>query len=214
MQTMNRSRTLLLASLLSLCFSAAASAVPITLQLDSVVITGAATPSTQTYGSGLPLVGSGSLDFGPGTGSLSLPDHSILIDATFNGPGTDAQMDVTGWFQTITAIDGSGNITSTGGATYSCPYPIAFCNLAPPPNTGWAPADGTSPSSAVIDTGLQTITVVDNSDDGATGSVTYSFSYTIVPEPGTGLLTGCGLVVLGALRRRRRGRDRDASSRC
>jgi hypothetical protein len=203
MQIMTSLRTLLFTSLLSLCFSAAASAVPITLQLDSVVITGAATPSSQTYVPGLPLVGSGSLDFGLGTGSLSLPDHSILIDATFNGPGTDAQMDVSSWFQTITAIDGSGNITSAGGATYDCPFPIGFCNLAPPPNTGWAPADGGSPSSAVIDTGLQTITVVDNSDDAATGSVTYSFSYTLVPEPGTGLLTGFGLAVLALLRRRR-----------
>lgn len=80
---------------------------------------------------------------------------------------------------------------------------MSLCNVGPPAVTGWAPADGTSPSSAVIDTFLQTITVVDNSDDVSTGTVTYSYSYTIVPEPSTALLLAGGLLTLGALGRRR-----------
>jgi len=195
-------RRLMLISLLCVSFSGTASAVSINLQLDNVTIVGAAVPSTQTYVPGFPITGSGNIDFGLGTGSLSLADHSIIIDIGATGPGVDAQIDVSGWSQTISAIDGSGNITSTGTGTYSCPYPIAACNVGPPANTGWPPAAGGSPSSAVIDTGLQTITIVDNSDDAFTGTVTQFYSYTIVPEPGTALLVGGGLVALALCRRR------------
>ena len=195
---------LLSIAMLSLIGAGSASAVPILLQLDNVSLTGAPTPSTQTWLPGFPISGSGDIDFALGTGSLSLSDHSILIDILATGPGTDAQIDVSGWGQTITAIDGSGNITSTGTGTYSCPFPIAVCNVGPPANTGWPPAGGGSSSSAVIDTGLQTITVIDNSDDAFTGTVTQLYSYTIVPEPGTALLVGGGLVVFGLISRRRR----------
>ncbi len=198
----NPVRRLVLASLLAVSFSGPSFAVPITLQLDNVTIVGAAFPSTQTYVPGFPITGSGNIDFGLGTGWLSLSDHSIVIDITATGPGVDAQMDISDWVQTINSIDGSGNITSTGSATYSCPYPPPTCDVAPPVNTGWPPANGGSPSSTVIDTLLQTIVVVDNSDDVFTGTVTQFYSYTIVPEPGTALLVVGGLVVLGVKRTR------------
>ncbi|MDH3228066.1 MAG: PEP-CTERM sorting domain-containing protein [Thermoleophilia bacterium] len=195
---------LMLTSLLSLSFSGTASAVPINFQLDNVTVVGAALASTQTYVPGFPITGSGDIDFGLGTGWLSLSDHSIIIDIVATGPGVDAQIDVSGWGQTISAIDGLGNITSTGSGAYSCPYPPAACDVGPPVNAGWPPADGGSPSSAVIDIGLQTITVIDNSDDAFTGTVTQFYSYTIVPEPGTAWLVSGGLFAFGRISRRRR----------
>jgi hypothetical protein len=59
-------------------------------------------------------------------------------------------------------------------------------------------------SLRAVDTGSRTITVVDNSDDASTGTVTQFFSYTIVPEPGTAPLVGADLMVLASIGRRRR----------
>ena len=196
-------RQLMLASTLLVSLSGSAVAVPITFQLDNVTVVGAAIASTQTYVPGFPITGVGDIDFAGGTGWLSLPDHSILIDIVATGPGLDAQIDVSGWGQTISAIDVAGNITSTGSGAYACPYPLAACNVGPPVNTGWPPVDGGSPSSAVIDLGLQTITVIDASDTASTGTVTYFYSYTVVPEPGTALLVGGGLAAYGMIMRRR-----------
>ncbi len=197
-------RQLILTSIMSVSFSGTAAAVPILFQLDNVTVIGATNASTQTYVPGFPITGSGDINFGLGTGWLSLSDHSIIIDLAFTGPGVDAQIDISDWGQTISSIDVSGNITSTGSGTYSCPYPVGICEVGPPANTGWAPADGASPSSAVIDTSLRTITVVDNSNDGYAGTFTQYYSYTITPEPGTALLLGGGLIALGAIGRRRR----------
>ena len=73
-----------------------------------------------------------------------------------------------------------------------------------PTVAGWPPADGGTPSSAVIDTLAQTITVIDTSADGTAGTITQNYSYSIVPEPGTALLLGGGLVGFGVLGKRRR----------
>jgi hypothetical protein len=52
----------------------------------------------------------------------------------------------------------------------------------------------------VIDSGAQTITVIDNSN-AAAGTITQFYSYTIVPEPSTGLLLLSGLVGIAVRRR-------------
>ena len=195
-------RLLVIASLVVLS-TTGATAVPISFQLDSVTAVGAAFPAGQTYSPGLPLVGSGNIDFGAGTGTVSLPDYSIVIDVDFDGD--DAQIDVTGWTQTITSIDGSGNIVSIGGGSASCTVlggiGAFVCPGIATSIAGWPPVDGPSlVSSAVIDTGLQTITVVDNSLP-AGGEITSVYSYSIVPEPSTALLLLGGLAVMGRARR-------------
>lgn len=201
---MKLARHLLSVAALFALSTGAASAVPIIFQLDSVTAVGAAFPSSQTYTPGLPLVGSGDIDFGAGTGFVTLPDYSIVIDVSLDGD--DAQIDVTNWMQTITSIDGSGNIVSVGSGSSICTVlggiGAFVCPGIAPTIPGWPPADGPSlVSSAVIDTGLQTITVIDNSLP-AGGEITSVYSYTIVPEPSTALLVMGGLIALGGVRRR------------
>jgi hypothetical protein len=189
----------------TLLFAGIASATPITFSLDSVTVVGSALPATQTYTPPLPIVGSGNIDFGLGTGSVSLPDYSVTLDI---GSDTflDAKIDTTGWSQTITSIDLSGNVTSTGAGTNSCTdlgggFGGIVCAIFAPTVAGWPPPGATS--SAILDTFAQTLVVTDTSDPNA-GTVTQYYSYTVVPEPGTALLMGLGLFGLG-LRERRGG---------
>jgi hypothetical protein len=180
-------------------------ATPIVFQLDGVTIVGELFATTQTYNPVFPIVGSGDLDLGAGTGTVSLQDYTIAIDVLLTAGGTDALVTMAGWNQTITAIDGSGNLTSTGGGTPSCAnlggVGNLVCGALPPTVSGWAPLDGASPSSAVIDMFAQTITIVDNSNATA-GTITQLYSYTFVPEASTALLLGMGLLGLGVAGRR------------
>lgn len=191
-------------SAITLFFAGSASAIPINLQLDNVTTMGGTFPTLTTYSPGFPITGSGDIDFGTGTGSISLIDYSSTLDINIDTV-LDVRLDITNWSQTITAIDGSGNITSTGGGAVACTVLGGLggfvCPSVPTTVAGWAPADGaTLFSSAILDTGAQTIVIVDNSN-AAGGTVTSYYSYSVVPEPGTALLIGGGLIGL-SLRRR------------
>jgi len=200
---MKRLRYLLLASALSVVFAGAASAVPVDFAFLSTTTTGGAFPTTQTFLPALPLLGSGNIDFASGTGTLTLPDHSIILDV--GASPADARLDISNWSQTITSIDTSGNIISTGGGSVACTDLGGFGNLVcqgvDPTVSGW-PTAGPALSSAILDPILQTITVRDNSDANA-GNITTVYGYTVVPEPGMALLMGGGLMALAMGRKRR-----------
>ena len=183
---MKRLRYLLLASALSVVFAGAASAVPVDFAFLSTTTTGGAFPTTQTILPALPLLGSGNIDFASGTGTLTLPDHSIILDV--GASPVDARLDISSWSQTITSTDlgGIGNLV---------------CQGVDPTVSGW-PTAGPALSSAILDPILQTITVRDNSDANA-GNITTVYGYTVVPEPGMALLMGGGLMALAMGRKRR-----------
>jgi len=201
-------RTLLLTAALCTLTAGTASAVAITLSLDNVTQAGGSNPSLQTYVPGFPIVGSGSMDFGAGTGFVTLPNYSIFIDIASGGvfDGDDVRLDIAGWTQNISSTDGSGNLTSTGGGTTSCTVLGGIgsfvCPTIAPTVPGWPPADGSLLlSSAVIDTLAQTIVITDNSSDAVAGTITQFYSYT-VPEPTSGLLLLAGLGLMVARQRR------------
>jgi hypothetical protein len=200
-------RLALAALLLTTVWAGAASATPITLSLDSIEIVGAAFPVEQTTTPTTP-IGLGDIDFGLGTGWLKMLSYTTHINVTTNVPVIDADLDIQGWTQTISSIDGSGNITSSGIGQVTCTsYNFIgnfVCGAAPPTVAGWPPPDGASlTSSAVLDEGLMQIVVVDNSNASA-GTVTSTYSYAIAPEPSTGMLTALGLVAFSVVSRRRK----------
>jgi hypothetical protein len=199
---MKRFRHLLLASALSVLFAGAASAVPVDFAFLSSTTVGGAFPVEQTFVPALPILGSGNIDFASGTGTVTLPNYSIILDV--NSDGDDARLNISNWSQTITSIDALGNIESIGGGTVQCAILGGLGSfICPGVSTtvaGWPPAGLLS--SAVLDPILQTITVRDNSDANA-GDVTTVYGYTVVPEPGTALLLGGGLMAMAMGRKRR-----------
>jgi hypothetical protein len=199
---MKRFRHLLLASALSVLFAGAASAVPVDFAFLSSNTVGGAFPVEQTFVPALPILGSGNIDFASGTGTVTLPNYSIILDV--NSDGDDARLNISNWSQTITSIDALGNVESIGGGTVQCAILGGLGSfICPGVSTtvaGWPPAGLLS--SAVLDPILQTITVRDNSDANA-GDVTTVYGYTVVPEPGTALLLGGGLMAMAMGRKRR-----------
>ena len=198
-------RRLLLASSLSVLFVGIASAEPIVFQLDNITAVGGILTVDQIYDPALPLVGSGDIDFVGGTGTLSLPNYTVTIDVGADGL-PDALLDITGWTQTITSIDGAGNIVSTGSGSVVCSIVPGsawggfVCPGVSPTVLGWPPAGA---SSAVLDDVAQTITVADASQASTAGTLTQFFSYT-VPEPSSALTISAALFTLGVVARRRR----------
>ena len=184
-----------------------ASAIAVQFQLDNVTQSGGSNPSSQSYTPNFPIVGSGDIDFATGLGTVSLPNYSVVIDVNTNSVD-DVQLDIAGWSQTITAVDGSNNITSTGSGTVTCTVLGGIgsfvCPTIATSVVGWPPADGSLLlSSAVIDLLAQTIVITDNSSDSLAGTITQYFSYGVIPEPGTGILVGSALLGLGLNGRRR-----------
>ena len=206
--------TLTVGLLCGLAFAPMAAATEIDVQLDEILIEGGF-ETTQTYVPDFPILGMGELDLDAGTGTIDLSDYMNFIDLAFNGVGNEARIDLMDWQQTITAIDVDGNITSTGSGSTACEsftgIGETLCGSVPPTIEGWPPPDGEALlSSAVIDTEAQTIVVIDNSVALA-GTITSSYSYTVVPEPEAGLLGMAGLITLAALvARRSPGRARTA----
>lgn len=193
--------------LCALAFAPMATATEVDIQLDEILIEGGF-ETIQTYVPDFPILGSGDLDLEVGTGTIDLSDYMNFIDLVFNGAGDEARIDVMDWQQIITDVDMDGNLTSTGSGTTACEFftPIGetLCGSVPATIAGWPPPDGDMLlSSAVIDTEAQTIVVVDNSVALA-GTITSSYSYTVVPEPEAGLLGLAGLMTLAALVARRR----------
>lgn len=184
-----------------------ASAEVVQFQLDSVTQSGGSNPSSQGYTPSLPLVGSADIDLGTGLGTYSLPDYAVTLDIGFDGD--DVRLDITGWGQEITAVDGSNNLTSTGSGAVACTIlgglGAFVCPTIAPLVGNWPPADGSLLlSSAVIDLLAQTIVITDNSSDNIAGTITSFYSWGIVPEPGTGILVGTALFGLGFNGRRQR----------
>lgn len=199
---MKLARQLVLAGAVSVAFSGATLAEPITFQLDDVITAGGVFPTIQTYVPAFPLIGSGDIDFETGTGVLELPDYQIFLDV--NDDGDDARLDVTNWQQTVTGIDELGNITTTGSGSVVC-TPVGgigdlVCGTAPD-IASWPPPNGDLQSSAVIDLDAGTIIVVDNSVSAA-GTITQFYSFT-VPEPEGAAGSALAAAVLAWLSHRR-----------
>ncbi len=208
---MKRIRRIVFTAALSLMFAGAASAVPIELTLQSVDSTGGIMPSVTTYDPVLPIVdATSSIDFATGTGILNLPDYSTTI--TLDGGTGTARIDIANWRQTITSINIAGHIQSIGSGSSTCTdlggLGSAVCALVATTVAGWPPPNsGSNISSAVINPGAGTITVVDKSMFDMGGTITMNFTYepiATIPEPSTALLLGGGLAGLGMAGRRRR----------
>jgi hypothetical protein len=203
---MKHVRRWVLVCILATLYAAPAAAIPVIFSLDSVTIVGAAFPVTQTYVPGLPIVGSGTL-FEP-TKVLTLPSYSIILDVS-NDLVLDAQIDITGWTQTISAINIAGFITSTGSGSSSCTVLGGIgglvCPSVSPTIGGWSGGNpALAPSAKLTGNALGGTIVVTDATNATAGTVTQYFSYTPVPEPGTGLLLAGGLIGVGIARRRGR----------
>jgi len=213
-------RLLMLSGMLAVMFAGTAAADPIQInfQLDGVTTVGGILPATTAYvfplppaeNEGLPILGTGWIDFDLGTGFVALENYNMILDVDV--PPDDALIEIRGWRQNITSIDEDGNLTSTAQGTSTCTIilgggwgPLVCPNMSPT-ILPWPPEDPPEGpgSSAVIDISEGTITVIDNSTFALAGTITQYYSYTVVPEPATALLMGAGLLGLGVFARRQR----------
>ena len=207
MKTKKHVRALILAAAMVFVTSGTASATAIDFWMTGITISGGILPTTQSYVPEFPMAGQGDIDFSLGTGWVTLPAlYVVFIDVNNTGVN-DARIFVQNWKQNITSIDGAGNITTTAEGTSPCQdlsgggIGSLVCGSAPANVAPWPPVG--AGSSATIDKIAQTITVVDASAVGTAGTITQTYFYAPVPEPGTALLVGSGLIGPAASRKRR-----------